>query len=60
MQTAPIDDTLVKKEEAKLELYALLGQGYQSIKEGRVSDIEDVEERIMQRRGQRSQKSIIF
>ncbi len=54
MQTAPIDDTLVKKEEAKLELYALLGQGYQSIKEGRVSDIEDVEERIMQRRRQRS------
>lgn len=41
-----------KKDEAKLELYALLGQGYKAMQEGRESSIEEVKERIKQRREQ--------
>lgn len=41
-----------KKDEAKLELYALLGQGYKAMQEGRESSIEEVRERIKQRREQ--------
>lgn len=42
-----------KKDEAKLELYTLLGQGYRAMQEGRESSIEEVKERIKQRREQR-------
>ncbi|MCM1246533.1 MAG: hypothetical protein NC293_12900 [Roseburia sp.] len=41
-----------KKDEAKLELYTLLGQGYKAMQEGRESSIEEVKERIKQRREQ--------
>ncbi len=41
-----------KKDEAKLELYSLLGQGYKAMQEGRESSIEEVKERIKQRREQ--------
>lgn len=42
-----------KKDEAKLELYALLGQGYKAMQEGRESSIDEVKERIKQRREER-------
>lgn len=54
MQATILEDEMLEQEEAKLELYALLGQGYKSIKEGKVSDIENVEARIMQRRKERA------
>jgi hypothetical protein len=36
--------------EIKLELYALLGEGYKAMKEGRESSIESVKDRITKRR----------
>ncbi len=41
-----------KKDEAKLELYSLFGQGYKAMQEGREISIEEVKERIKQRREQ--------
>ena len=43
--------------ESRLELYSLLGDGYRAMKEGRESSLEDVEERIQQRRQKRGQNS---
>lgn len=39
-----------KKDEARMELYTLLGQGYKAMQEGWESSIEEVKERIKQRR----------
>ena len=40
-----------KTEDAsKLELYRLIGEGYKAMKEGRVSSIDDVSERMEIRR----------
>ena len=35
---------------AKLELYRLLGQGFKEMQEGRVSSLEEIRERIKNRR----------
>ena len=35
-----------KKDEARLELYSLLGQGYKAMQEGCESSIDEVKERI--------------
>ncbi len=43
--------------EAKLELYSLLGEGYMAMKEGRESSLDEVEERIQQRRKKRGDNS---
>ena len=53
-------DTTVEKSasESKLELYSLLNQGYNDIKEGRVIPFEEVEEKIQQRRANRGKNSI--
>jgi hypothetical protein len=37
----------------KLELYRLIGEGYKAMKDGKVSTIEDVKERMNQRRKER-------
>lgn len=42
-----------KKDEATLELYSLLGQGYKAMQEGRESSIDEVRERMQKRREQR-------
>ncbi len=42
-----------KNDEATLELYSLLGQGYKAMQEGRESSIDEVKERIQKRREQR-------
>lgn len=42
-----------KHDEAKLELYSLLEQGYKAMQEGRESSIDEVKERIKKRRQQR-------
>lgn len=41
------------KYTSKLELYRLIGEGYRAMGEGRESTIEEVEERIRQRRAER-------
>lgn len=40
-------------DATKLELYRLIGQGYKAMQEGRVSSIDDVRERMKQRRENR-------
>ena len=42
--TAEVDDT------AKLEFYRLIGEGYKAMQDGRTSTIEEVREKIDQRR----------
>jgi hypothetical protein len=37
----------------KLELYRLIGEGYKAMKDGRVSTIENVKKRMVQRRKER-------
>ena len=43
-----------KNDEATLELYSLLGQGYKAMQEGRESFSDEVKERIQKRRDQRA------
>jgi len=50
-------DTAVKidkRNEEKLELYALLGSGYKAMQEGRESSLQEVKERIEKRRNEPS------
>jgi hypothetical protein len=49
------DKTVIKNasDTEKLELYRLIGEGYKAMKDGRVSNIEDVKERMNQRRKER-------
>lgn len=50
-----METTEIKKhDEATLELYSLLGQGYKAMQEGRESSTEEVKERIWKRREQRA------
>ena len=51
MVTKPLKQEDKKTEDAsKLELYRLIGEGYKAMKEGRVSSIDDVSERMEIRR----------
>ncbi|MDE5804095.1 MAG: hypothetical protein K2I22_14405 [Lachnospiraceae bacterium] len=38
---------------AKLELYRLIGEGYKAMQDGRTSTIEEVREKVEQRRKER-------
>jgi hypothetical protein len=40
----------IAEEVSKLELYRLIGEGHKAMEEGRVSDIDDVVERMEARR----------
>ena len=54
MQNAPITKTQKSENEinkAKQELYALLEEGYQAMKEGRVTPLEEVEKRLIEEEG---------
>ncbi|MEG7531740.1 MAG: hypothetical protein RSF83_10145 [Hungatella sp.] len=44
------EDFEKEQNEAKLELYSLLGEGYLAMKEKRESSIDDVAKRMEQRR----------
>ncbi len=50
MMSAQKDINKSNPNEIKLELYALLGEGYKAMKEGRESSIESLKDRINQRR----------
>lgn len=40
-------------DTAKLELYRLIGEGYKAMQDGRTSTIEEVREKVEQRRKER-------
>lgn len=42
-----------KSDVEKLELYRLIGEGYKAMRDGRVSSIEDVREKLEKRREKR-------
>ena len=46
-------EKIEKLDEATLELYSLLGQGYKAMQEGRESSIDEVKAQIRKRREQR-------
>lgn len=46
-------EKIEKLDEATLELYSLLGQGYTAMQEGRESSIDEVKAQIRKRREQR-------
>lgn len=52
MISAQKDINKTSPNEVKLELYALLGEGYKAMKEGRESSIESVKNRTIKRRKQ--------
>ena len=41
---------VVPTDSAKLELYRLIGEGYKAMQDGRTSTIEEVREKLKQRR----------
>ena len=45
-------------DTAKLELYRLLGEGYKAMQDGRTSTIEEVREKLENRRKERGESSI--
>lgn len=50
MISAQKDINKLNSNETKLDLYALLGEGYKAMKEGREIGIESLKDRISQRR----------
>lgn len=56
MVTATNQRTVVKSnsDTTKLEFYRLIGEGYKAMQEGRVSSIDEVRERMKQRREERA------
>lgn len=53
MLAAKAQDTAEVNDAAKLEFYRLIGEGYKAMQEGRTSTIEEVREKIGQRRKDR-------
>ncbi|MCM1038670.1 MAG: hypothetical protein NC314_07540 [Roseburia sp.] len=47
-----------KSDIAKLELYRLIGEGYKAMQDGRTSTIEEVREKMENRRKERGEGSI--
>lgn len=45
--------TVETSDYAKLELYRLIGEGYKAMQEGRTSTIEEVKEKLENRRKER-------
>ena len=50
MLIANAQKAIEQSDESKMELYKLLGEGYQAMQEGRTSTIEEVKEKINLRR----------
>ena len=49
-------EQIEKHDEATLEVYSLLGQGYKAMQEGRKSSIDEVKAQIRKRREQRARR----
>lgn len=50
--------TVETSDSAKLELYRSVGEGYKAMQEGRTSTIEEVREKLENRRKERGQGGI--
>lgn len=50
MLVAKPQEVVETSDTTKLELYRLIGEGYKAMQEGRTSTIEEVREKINQRR----------
>ena len=46
-------DTVEMNDTTKLEFYRLIGEGYKAMQEGRTSTIDEVKEKVEQRRKDR-------
>ncbi len=53
MLTTKEQNTVEVNDTAKLEFYRLIGEGYKAMQDGRTSTIEEVREKIDQRRKER-------
>ena len=53
MLAAKAHNTAEVNDAAKLEFYRLIGEGYKAMQDGRTSTIEEVREKIDQRRKDR-------
>ena len=49
-------EKIEKHDEATLEVYSLLGQGYKAMQEGRKSSIDEVKAHIRKRREERARR----
>lgn len=53
MLATKTQNVVVPTDVAKLELYRLIGEGYKAMQDGRTSTIEEVREKLKQRREER-------
>ena len=57
MSTANVQYVIEPTDTAKLEFYRLIGEGYKAIQDGGTSTIDEVREKLKERRGERSRSS---
>lgn len=53
MLATKTQNVVVPTDAEKLELYRLIGEGYKAMQDGRTSTIEEVREKLKQRREER-------
>lgn len=53
MLATKTQNVVVPTDSVKLELYRLIGEGYKAMQDGRTSTIEEVREKLKQRREER-------
>lgn len=51
-------NTVEISDTAKLEFYRLIGEGYKAMQDGRTSTIDEVREKLQERREKRGQRGI--
>ena len=50
MLATKVQQPIQQTDAAKLELYRLIGEGYKAMQDGRVSSIDEVRDKLNQRR----------
>ncbi len=53
MLATKVQQSIQQTDAAKLELYRLIGEGYKAMQDGRVSSIDEVRDKLNQRREER-------
>ena len=53
MSTANVQYVIEPTDTARLEFYRLIGEGYKAMQDGRTSTIDEVREKLKERRGER-------
>ena len=53
VSTANVQHVIEPTDTAKLEFYRLIGEGYKAMQDGRTSTIDEVREKLKERRGER-------